>query len=229
MRHLISKLIAGGLSAAVILLWWPSVFPSDTVESWLVRGIVWTLSFELMLHAFMPVEESLWRTRAARRIRNQALAATVKLAADSPRRRRSGRSVVAGFALIVPVALLASAPPQQPRAQAHDTVRQLTEVKRIVKVERRRVTVRVPAPAPAAAGATVVDSQSALPAARAHARPDGQRRATDQGSTRSGRGETDGNPPRAADPPVAATPPPTGIGSDGGAAGGSTTHTVSVP
>jgi hypothetical protein len=224
-RSLISKLIAGGLSAAVILLWWPSVFPSDTVESWLIRGIVWTLSFELMLHAFMPVEESLWGTHAARRVRDQALAAGAKLAADSPRRRSSGRSVVAVVALMVPLGLLASAPPHPPKAQAHETVRHVTEVKRIVKVERRRVMVRVPVPI--AAGATVLDSQAPVPARRAAARPTPTRRATGQGST--GTRPTTAKPPRAANPPVATSPQPAAPATDGGASPGSTSHTVSTP
>jgi hypothetical protein len=226
-RHLISKLIAGGLSAAVILLWWPSVFPSDAVESWLVRGIVWTLSFELMLHAFMPVEESLWRTHAARRVRDQAVAASARLAADSPRRRSGGRNVVAVLALLVPVALLASAPPQPPKAQAHETVRHVTEVKRVVKVVRRRVEVRVPAPT--AAGATVLDSQSPVPARGPAGRRQTPRRAPDQGTTRTGDRPTAVKPPRSTDPPVATSPQPAAPATDGGASPGSTSHTVSVP
>jgi hypothetical protein len=223
-RHLISKLIAGGLSAAVVLLWWPAVFPSDTVESWLFRGIVWTLSFELMLHAFMPVEESLWHTHTARRVRDQAAAAGARLASDSPRRRRGGRSLVAGFALLVPVALLASAPPRPPKAAPHDLVRHVTEVKRVVRIERRRVTVRVPAPSEVRGGANVVDSQSAVPARRVAAR----RPASRSGSSTAGERTRPAKPPRSADPPVATDSQPPATAADGGA-GGSTSQPVSSP
>ena len=110
MGHLLSKLVAGGLSAAVVLLWWPLVFPSDTVESWLVRGIAWTASFELMLHAFMPVEESLWRSRAARRVREQAARAGGRIAVGRSEDKMRLRMAVACVALMVPLALLATAP-----------------------------------------------------------------------------------------------------------------------
>jgi hypothetical protein len=140
--RLLSKIVAGGLSAGVILLWWPLVFPSDTVESWLVRGVLWTLCFELMLHAFAPLEESLWRTRAARRLAEQAHAAGERLGADSPDTRRRGRMAVAFFALLVPLTLLATAPAHRlsPKPAAA-SVRHVTEVKRVVRVERRSVTV----------------------------------------------------------------------------------------
>ena len=151
MRHLLSKIVAGGLSAGVILLWWPLVFPSDTVESWLARGVLWTLCFELMLHSFAPLEESLWRSRAARRVAARAQAATARIGAESPRKRHHGRMVVAAVALTVPLTLLATAPAHRlaPKpAAAAAKVRHVTEVKRVVRVERRMV----PVPRAASAG-----------------------------------------------------------------------------
>src|SRR3954462_8605978 len=65
--QLLSKLLAGGLSASVILIWWPRFFPADNVETWLIRGVVWTLMFELLLHAVGPLEQGLWRSPAASR------------------------------------------------------------------------------------------------------------------------------------------------------------------
>ena len=166
MRHLLSKIVAGGLSAGVILLWWPLVFPSDTVESWLVRGVLWTLCFELMLHAFAPVEESLWGTTAARRVADQAKAASARLGPGSPRKRYTGRGVVAAVALLVPLTLLASAPshPVGPKP-AGAQVRQVTEVKRIVRVERRSVA--VPSAAVPAARTTAAPDEAAVAAAAA--------------------------------------------------------------
>jgi hypothetical protein len=147
-RHLLSKIVAGGLSAGVILLWWPLVFPSDSVESWLMRGIAWTLTFELLLHAFAPLEEALWRTRAVRAIAGRGHAAATRLVAGSPRKRLHGRGLVAAFALSVPLALLASAPAHRLTTKPAAQIRQVTEVKRVVRVERRRVLVpRVAAPA----------------------------------------------------------------------------------
>lgn len=142
MPHLLSKIVAGGLSAAVILIWWPLVFPSASLESWLVRGISWTLCFELMLHAFTPIEDALWRSRAARRVVEQAQTAGAKLGAGSTSKRVGGRSVIAGVALLVPVALLVNAPVERlaPKQEATQ-VKHVTQVKRIVRVERRSVTV----------------------------------------------------------------------------------------
>ena len=55
MREFLSKSIAGGLSAGVVLLWWPVLFEDvDTVTSWFVRGVAWTLLFELLLLALIP-------------------------------------------------------------------------------------------------------------------------------------------------------------------------------
>jgi hypothetical protein len=161
-RHLLSKIVAGGLSAGVILLWWPLVFPSDTVESWLVRGVLWTLCFELMLHSFAPLEEALWRSRAARKVAAQAQAATARIGTASPEKRHWGRMAIAGFALTVPLTLLATAPAHRlsPKPAAA-SVKHVTQVKRVVRVERRTVTVpRAARPAagrpatPQAAGTT---------------------------------------------------------------------------
>ena len=174
MRHLLSKIVAGGLSAGVILLWWPLVFPSDTVESWLVRGVLWTLCFELMLHSFAPLEESLWRSRAARRVAARAQAATARIGTESPRKRHHGRMVIAAVALTVPLTLLATAPTHRlaPKpATAAAQVRHVTEVKRVIRVERRTVTVPRATvggvPTPQAAGSTTgVRTGVPRPAAR---------------------------------------------------------------
>ena len=198
MRHLLSKIVAGGLSAGVILLWWPLVFPSDTIESWLIRGVLWTLCFELMLHAFAPLEESLWRTRAARQVAAQAAAATARLATGSPRKRHHGRMAIAAIALFVPLALLATAPAHRLSTKpvaAAASVRHVTEVRRVVRVERRRVIVprtAVPAaaaqPTPQSAGTTIsLGSRSRGAARRPAARSAAPRRSA---SGRTGSGTT---------------------------------------
>lgn len=164
MRELISKLVAGGLSAAVILLWWPRFFPADNATTWLVRGVVWTLSFELLVHALLPIERALWDTRAGERFR----AAGDRL--GSPRRSVRGRAGVACAALSVPVALLVAAPPQAPQAKPTTPVRHVTEVKRIVKVERRQVRVAQVLPVAATSPQPAESSSSPAPVA-IHSKP----------------------------------------------------------
>jgi hypothetical protein len=148
-RQLLSKLVAGGLSAAVILLWWPQFFPADTAVAWLIRGVVWTLSFELLLHALAPVEGELWESRPARTVRSRASAAGDLI--GSSRRGLGGRAAVACGAIAVPLALLAFAPTQPAKHAPSASVRHVTEVKRIVRVVRPvRVAKVVPAQSPAA-------------------------------------------------------------------------------
>jgi hypothetical protein len=168
-RELISKLVAGGLSAAVILLWWPRFFPADNATTWLVRGVVWTLSFELLLHALVPIERGLWDSRTGTRLRSGASRAGSRL--GSPRRSVRGRAGVACAALAVPVALLVAAPQQPVKPKPTAAVRHVTEVKRIVKVERRQVrvaqvvpvaaTTPEPAAVPASAMTPVIHSKQA--------------------------------------------------------------------
>ena len=218
MRHLFSKIVAGGLSAGVILLWWPLVFPSDTVESWLIRGVLWTLCFELMLHSFAPLEESLWRSRTARRVAARAQAATARIGAESPRKRHHGRMAIAVVALSVPLTLLATAPAHRlsPKpATAAAKVRHVTEVKRVVRVERRTVTVP-PATTSRGPAAQAADSTTGLHAGasrravrRPAARTSGPRRSsgTTGGSGSSGRGsESSGSTHSTPAEPTSGTP-----------------------
>jgi hypothetical protein len=148
-RELLSKLIAGGLSAAVILLWWPRFFPAEDATTWLVRGVVWTLSFEVLMHALLPLERALWDSRAGSRVRAGASKATDRLGA--PRRSLRGSAMVACSALAVPLALLTFAPAPPVKAVQTASVRHVTEVKRIVKVERKQVRVAQVVPVQAAA------------------------------------------------------------------------------
>jgi cobalamin biosynthesis Mg chelatase CobN len=152
---IISKLLAGGLSAAVVLLWYPLFFPTDSVESWLIRGVVITLIFEILVHSLAPLETALWETARARQMR----AGAARLARAQRERPLRSRSFVAVCAITVPVALMAIAPPHE---LSHSTaqrtaVRHVTEVKRVVKVEHRTVAM---AARPTTAG---VESAAATP------------------------------------------------------------------
>jgi hypothetical protein len=172
--NFLAKLVAGGLSAPVILVWWPAFFPADTVASWLARGLVWTLAVELLTHAFTPLEHALWESPAGSRLRTWATSGTqARLHADDRRRQLGSRSVLACSALAVAAALLTFAP-DRPAASPAAATRQVTEIKRIVRVQRvpaKAMTV-VAAGAPASAGAAPpASAPSRTPAHAGHPAP----------------------------------------------------------
>jgi hypothetical protein len=120
----VAKLLAGGLSAGVFLLWWPAHFPDQGLEWLVLRGVLWTLSFELLVMAVEPVER-----RLLRRV-------------SMPRPGRRLAVLGAAVAVIVPVLLLTDAKPVvEPKAKPRET----TVVKRVVvrkPVVEREVVVR---------------------------------------------------------------------------------------
>jgi len=132
-------------------------FPTDSVTTWLVRGIVWTLSFELLLVAFSPFELALWSTRRGERISQRVEAKKALLDHESPRRRIGRRAVLAIGALMIPLALIAvgvgSHIPTSHAATPPPRVTQVTRVVRVVKpvrvqrvVKIRTVSEQVPVP-----------------------------------------------------------------------------------
>jgi hypothetical protein len=146
-RSLLSKSIAGGLSAGVVLLWWPVLFEDvDTVSSWFVRGVAWTVLFELLLFALIPFERALWETRGGERLAGRVGAAQSRLHAGSHRRRMSRLSAIATFAMAVPVALLVTGLQQHPSASARQRVVRPIEVVRVTKVVKVEKVVRAKAP-----------------------------------------------------------------------------------
>jgi hypothetical protein len=153
--NFVAKLIAGGLSAVVILVWWPAVFPADTVASWLARGVAWTFAFEIFLHAFTPLERALWETHPARRLRDRA----ARPGGGLP----LGRSATLACSALAVVGFLLVFAPAQPRHPEPAATKHVTEVQRVVRVVRKppvEVTRVVSAdrsvPRPAAASRTVV-------------------------------------------------------------------------
>jgi hypothetical protein len=134
-RHLLSKSIAGGLSAAVVLLWWPVLFQDvNSVSSWLVRGVAWTVWFEVLTYALMPFERALWETSRGERLAGRVDAAQSRLHSGSHRRRISRLSAVASMAMAVPVALLVTGLQKQPDARAQGPVVRPIKVVRVTKV-----------------------------------------------------------------------------------------------
>jgi hypothetical protein len=140
-RELLSKSIAGGLSAGVVLVWWPVLFEQvDTVTSWFIRGVAWTVCFELLMFALVPVERALWETRSGERIQGRFGAAGSRIHAGSHRRRLGRLSAVATVALVVPAALLVMGLQEQLPAKAEAApvrpVEKVVRVTKVVKVQR---------------------------------------------------------------------------------------------
>jgi hypothetical protein len=154
--HLLSKILAGGLTAGVFLLWWPRHFPAEGLEWLVVRGLLWTLVFELLLVAFAPVEDM-----AMRRVRNRLQRRRDRVRArieSTPAGVRTGGVVaVACIGLVTPLALLSDVAknPLRPAEPETKVVRQVIVQKPVVKREVvvRRVVQTTPAPAAPGAGA----------------------------------------------------------------------------
>ena len=138
-------------------------FHTDSVTTWLCRGVAWTLCFELLLLGLSPFEAELWATHRGERLSRRADAARARLHHDSPRRRMGRFGVLAGVALAVPLALIAlglGSHIPSPKAVTTPKVTQVTRVVRVVRpvrVERvvkirtvaKTVTVQTADPAPA--------------------------------------------------------------------------------
>ena len=146
MREFLSKSLAGGLSAAVVLLWWPMLFHEvDSVASWLVRGVAWTIAFELLLLALVPFERALWETARGERITSRVGAAGSRLHSGSRRRRLGRLSGVASVALVVPVALLVMGLQEHAPARAEAKPVKVVHVTKVVRpVTVKRVVERAP-------------------------------------------------------------------------------------
>jgi hypothetical protein len=141
--HLLSKLIAGGLSAGVVLLWWPRFFPHDSAGIWVARGIAWTLLAEVLVVALSPLEHVLRaRVAAIRPVGHVRSFFTL-----SSRLRAWFALGLAAVAVSLPLMLIATGRP----AKADPPKQQVTNVTRVVKVVKRvqvkRVVVQRPAPA----------------------------------------------------------------------------------
>jgi hypothetical protein len=147
-REFLSKSIAAGLSTGVVLLWWPVLFERvDSVTSWFVRGVAWTVLFEVLLIALTPVERALWETSGGELVSTRVGAAHSRLHSGSRRRKLSRLSVVASTAILVPVVLLVTGLHQAPASAGMHPGRQPVKVVRVTKVVKviQHAPVRRPA------------------------------------------------------------------------------------
>jgi hypothetical protein len=159
-REFLSKSIAGGLSAGVVLLWWPVLFDDvDTVTSWFVRGVAWTLCFELLLVALVPFERALWETTRGERIARRVGDAGSRLHSGPPRSRIRRVSAVASLALAIPVVLVLAGLSEHVPARAEAPKVRPINVVRVTKVVRPVTVQKVVERAPIS-GQPIVTTQT---------------------------------------------------------------------
>jgi hypothetical protein len=143
LNNLISKVLAAGLAAGIFLLWWPAHLPSTGVEWLVLRGLAWTLGFEILVLSFCPLENLATRSLARRRAASQADRVRGLLAAAPSQAKTSGAVLLAFTGLLLPGLLLAHAGhlPAKPQPRPTQVVRKIV----VRKVVRRTVVVHAPA------------------------------------------------------------------------------------
>jgi len=206
MSGLLSKLAAGGLSAGVILIWWPTLFESDSATSWVLRGLTWTLMTEILLLILMPVEQALIAHPRLAGPRERINGLTARPRAAWERRRKAALGLTALLALSIPVGLVVTGagrvhPPKPAVRNVHVTeevtkvVRQPIEVRRETVVKRVPVQITttrtVPVPVPAA---------TTVPAPKSDAKPSTQSDTAKKGEPAADPQETDVQTPRDSQP-----------------------------
>jgi hypothetical protein len=159
--NFLSKVIAAGLAAGVFLLWWPAHLPSSGAQWLVLRGLAWTLAFEVLVLAFAPLERMAAGALARRRAVAQARRVRGALAAAPAPARKGGAVLLAFTGLLIPALMLAHTgrPAKRPAAQPTTIVRKVVVRRQVVR--RETVIVRAPAapvstyaaPAPAAKSA----------------------------------------------------------------------------
>ena len=170
--NLLSKVIAAGLAAGVFLLWWPAHLPSAGVQWLVLRGLAWTLAFEVLVLSFVPLERMATRVLTRRRANHRADRVRNLLAAAPAPARASGAVMLAFTGLLLPGLLLLHSGrlPSQPAAHTTQVVRKVV-VRKVV--HEKTVVVRqaaAPAPAPYAAPtarATTPRAAAPVPAKKA--------------------------------------------------------------
>jgi hypothetical protein len=167
LNNLISKVLAAGLAAGVFLIWWPAHLPSTGVEWLVLRGLAWTLAFEILVLSFCPLENMATRAITRRRAAAQANRVRDALAAAPQPAKASGAVLLAFTGLLLPVLMLAHAgnPLTKPAPRPVQVVRKVV-VRKVVR--QKTVVVRTPAtvvqaPAPVAVTRTVPVTSAKAP------------------------------------------------------------------
>jgi len=165
--NLLSKVIAAGLAAGVFLLWWPAHLPSSGVQWLVLRGVAWTLAFEVLALSFVPLERMATRALTRRRAAGRAHRVRTRLAAAPAPARASGAVMLACTGLLLPGLLLlhSGRPPAKPAAHPTQVVRKVV-VRKVVH-EKTIVVRQAAAQAPAAYAATPTPASAPKAAAQA--------------------------------------------------------------
>jgi len=203
--NLLSKVIAAGLAAGVFLLWWPVHLPSNGVGWLVLRGLAWTLAFEVLVLCFVPLERMATRALTARRAASRASRVRSLLAAAPAPARASGAVMLAFTGLLLPGLLLLHSgrlPSPQPAAHTTKVVRKVV-VRKVVR--EKTVVVREAAPAAPAPYAASAAPATTAEAPKAAAKAPAKKTPTAKKSTTSSTTTT----PKTSAAPTAATTAPT--------------------
>jgi hypothetical protein len=178
LENLVSKVIAAGLAAGVFLLWWPAHLPSDGVGWLVLRGLAWTLAFEVLVLCFVPLERMATRALARRRDPGRTSLPRRLVAAAPLQTRANGAVMLAFTGLLLPGLLLLHSgrlPSAQPAAHTTKVVRKVV-VRKVVREKMVVVREAAPAaPAPYAASAAPAKKTSTPKAAQ----PSASKKATE--------------------------------------------------
>ena len=162
--NLLSKVIAAGLAAGVFLLWWPAHLPSTGVQWLVLRGLAWTLAFEILALSFVPLEGMATRALVRRRDGSRAARVRRRLAAAPAPARASGAVMLAFTGLLLPGLLLlhgGRVPAAEPAAHTTKVVRKVV-VRKVVHEKTVVVREAAPALAPYAASAAPASATAAV-------------------------------------------------------------------
>jgi hypothetical protein len=211
--NLLSKVIAAGLAAGVFLLWWPAHLPSNGVQWLVLRGLAWTLAFEILVLSFVPFERMATRALVRRRDGGRAARVRRRLAAAPAPARASGAVMLAFTGLLLPGLLLLHSgrlPAAQPAAHTTKVVRKVV-VRKVV--HEKTVVVREPAPAaPAPYAVSAAPTTAATTVApKAAAKKTSTSKAAAPSSTRPSAKQTSSTPAastKTTTPPAAVLPDP---------------------
>jgi hypothetical protein len=211
--NLLSKVIAAGLAAGVFLLWWPAHLPSNGVQWLVLRGLAWTLAFEILVLSFVPFERMATRALVRRRDGGRAARVRRRLAAAPAPARADGAVVLAFTGLLLPGLLLLHSgrlPAAQPAAHTTKVVRKVV-VRKVV--HEKTVVVREPAPAaPAPYAVSAAPTTAATTVApKAAAKKTSTSKAAAPSSTKPSAKQTSSTPAastKTTTPPAAVLPDP---------------------
>jgi hypothetical protein len=197
--NLLSKVIAAGLAAGVFLLWWPAHLPSAGVQWLVLRGLAWTLAFEVLVLSFVPLERMATRVVTRRRTATRADRVRSLLAAAPAPARASGAVMLAFTGLLLPGLLLLHSgrpPAAQPAAHTTKVVRKVV-VRKVVH-EKTVVVREAAAPAPAPYAATAAPAATATPksAAKTPAKKTSTAKTAQPSSTKTAAGKTTAAAPK---------------------------------